>query len=210
MSLVFNFLIGCGKVDLIPFERPSKGDGIPWQLPIPYQIDSSITEQQRIDILIAMDDWSNKTDVTFVKKTDEQDYVVFVFEEGVCSSYVGKMGGKQEISLENGCLLKQVTHEIGHAMGLFHEQQRNDRDSFIKINLEELEDEKYAGNFTKIEEYKPNAPYDYDSIMHYHSTAFGKGNLVIERLIGEPEIDPPGVITEWDVQKIQEIYSNIE
>ena len=42
--------------------------------------------------------------------------------------------GKSQISVGNGCEYRHVmTHEIGHALGFFHEQSRTDRDDYVKI-----------------------------------------------------------------------------
>jgi len=57
-------------------------------------------------------------------------------------------------------------HEIGHALGLWHEQQRPDRDAFIRVLYQNLN--YYKSQFVK----RPIAddvsvPYDVNSLMHY-------------------------------------------
>lgn len=63
-----------------------------------------------------------------------------------CWSYVGKNGGAQIVSLQPpddtgpNCLGGEgrPIHELMHALGVFHEQSRADRDKFIKVHLENV------------------------------------------------------------------------
>ena len=64
-----------------------------------------------------------------------------------------------------------MTHEIGHAIGFFHEQSRPDRDNYVTIHYENIEDDAY-GEFKKHGAQMlttNNIPYDHASIMHYGS-----------------------------------------
>ena len=73
-------------------------------------------------------------------------------------------------SWQNGCkMLGTVLHELGHAIGFWHEQSRPDRDDYIKIIWENV-DPNYAANFDKYSYYEIDSrevTYDYKSIMHY-------------------------------------------
>lgn len=64
-----------------------------------------------------------------------------------------------------------VIHELGHTVGLWHEQSRPDRDTYVSIQWANI-DPNAVGNFLTYS--TTNVPwtnqYDYGSIMHYSST----------------------------------------
>lgn len=53
-----------------------------------------------------------------------------------CNSYVGKTGGGQTVSLDDGCLWSKSTpiHEFMRAVGFWHEQTRYDRNDYVTIH----------------------------------------------------------------------------
>ncbi|EYC45161.1 hypothetical protein Y032_0436g1424, partial [Ancylostoma ceylanicum] len=97
-----------------------------------------------------------------------------IFHENGCWSHVGRIGGKQDLSLGKGChAVSTATHELGHALGFYHTMARHDRDDYVTINVQNIRVDLYD-QFTKQttatnENY--NITYDYGSIMNYDGRA---------------------------------------
>lgn len=138
---------------------------------VPYAIDSALPKQDRVTD--AIKHWEGKTKLRFQKRTNESNYVVFRPSNG-CSSSVGMQGGVQYVNLGPNCTMGNAIHEIGHTIGLWHEQSRGDRDTYITIIWGNI----IAGlehNFLQhVSDGDDVGPYDYDSIMHYPADAFAK------------------------------------
>ena len=95
-------------------------------------------------------------------------------EEQVCNSPVGCQGSSpQYINLPPSCVsLGTAIHEIGHALGLWHEHSREDRDSFIQINWFNIINGKEFNFDQHIVDSDDIGPYDFASIMHYGPLAW--------------------------------------
>ncbi|EPB65558.1 astacin, partial [Ancylostoma ceylanicum] len=105
-----------------------------------------------------------------------EDYLYVTYDRNDtdgCLSHVGKLGGYQPIYLGYGCeSFLHAAHEVGHALGMYHTQTRHDRDDYIKLVEENIQEE-YREQFdklTKDQNENYGFPYDYGSIMHYAST----------------------------------------
>jgi hypothetical protein len=142
---------------------------------IPYEIDGTVSAEKRSYVDWAVAHVTTQSMLTMRPRTPvEKDYVVFTESGGSygCSSYVGRIGGAQQIRVAD-CGKGSVVHEIGHAAGFYHEQSRNDRDNYVTIAWNEIS----SGHeqwFKKREGATDIGVYDYASIMHYSRGAFSK------------------------------------
>lgn len=103
---------------------------------IPYNFHSSVPSSDRNIINRCISEYHAKTCLKFVPRTSQRDYIEFENKPTGCWSSVGRTGGKQVINLQNGgCTTRIGTpcHEIMHALGFLHEQNREDRDNFVRV-----------------------------------------------------------------------------
>lgn len=152
-----------------------------------FTYDSNLTYTQKAYVKAALLDLQSKTNVRFYNSTGQSQhdnvynidypYVNFIYKFGdTSSSRVGRVGGKQDIELADFAFTHAsygdysvIEHEICHALGMFHEQQRPDRDNYVTINWDNLTS-KGRSNFTKITtNYMYRGAYDFNSIMGYSS-----------------------------------------
>ena len=178
---------------------------------IPYVIDADIPQPERITGGMAL--WTSATPIKFVARTNEPNFVHFVRQpSGVCISSQGMIGGEQFIRVLDSCTLFGMTHEMGHAIGLLHEQSRPDRDYYVTVHLENM-DKRYAGSSLLITDGSTHAGYfDYGSIMEYSAFFYASTTqaLAIETI-------PPGIVIDGtahgpsaaDIDRVNRLYGAV-
>jgi hypothetical protein len=120
----------------------------------------------------------------------------------------------QQINFGCGCLRDVATpvHELLHTCGLAHEHNRADRDEYVKIKWENIE-EKMKYNFYKVNstEYSDyGVPYNYKSVMHYPLNAFAKHPKLQSMETLKPNDGIMGYDIGWadsDVEKLHLMYN---
>jgi hypothetical protein len=173
---------------------------------VPYEIQEQFPHPERITWAINM--FHQHTNIKLVPRTTEKNFVVFRRVEVGCSSWGGMRGGRQFINLEDRCSGPTVMHEIGHAIGLFHEHQRPDRNQYIQVKLKNVTF-KNSFNFLRIPRFvgKIHGPYDPKSIMQYGSYAFSKnGKRTMWLKNGDDIIPNRAMFSELDLKAISELY----
>jgi hypothetical protein len=173
---------------------------------VPYVLEDAVAERARK----AMQHWEERTPIRFVERTDaDTDYISFEQHRG-CWSSVGRQGGKQIISLDTYCKVGPAIHEIGHTLGLWHEQSRADRDDHITIRMDRVAPQ-HRHNFDKhIQDGDDVGSYDYGSIMHYPETAFSAtGEATIVTKAGK-SIGQRNGLSAGDIGSIRSIYPDLD
>lgn len=179
---------------------------------LPYKVSSKFSTKMKSRINQAMDIIEENTNVRFVEVTSSnsstyRNYVQFGPGSG-CSARVGRTGnGSQPITLDTSCGLYNVVHEIYHALGVWHEQSREDRNSYVRINLSNVQSG-YSGNFNQhISDGNDYGDYDYDSVMHYSRTAFSKnGRDTITPLQSGAKIGQRNHLSDGDIAIMAYLY----
>ncbi|XP_034721813.1 high choriolytic enzyme 1-like [Etheostoma cragini] len=173
---------------------------------VPYDVSTSFTSSEKITINNAISAFHMSTCVRFVPRVAQTDYISIEKLSG-CWSYAGRTGGAQQLSLGAGCVQHGIVqHELIHALGFWHEQSRSDRDSYVRINYENILDG-YASNFDRKETNNLAVPYDYSSVMHYAAKDFSKnGGDTITPLTPSAQIGQRASMSDSDILKINKLY----
>ncbi len=181
---------------------------------IPYKIDPSSGDTSNLSTALSQFNSDFMGLIQFVAYTNQTDYVNFYFDpnntSGVCEAYEGRVGGEQTVGGSASCTVATILHEMGHTVGVWHEQTRDDRNTYVNVN--------YGAVIKASRSFFDQAPdnhqdltlFDFASVMEYPAYSFSRnGEPCIESIpAGIPLSNSTGY-TASDIDGIMRLYGEI-
>jgi len=232
--------LSCGYGEgLWPTRQATAPAGVPdlWDeyVIIPYKFVSGFPAESKAVVEAAAKHWYDQTCIVFQETTSDS-YLKVEFTNAdptqCFATVIGKPvdgGTKSEINMgwcNSAAHTGNVIHELGHAIGMLHEQQRPDGDAAyhgqgphlvirwdnIDLNRQSQYDP-VSGSYTGSahdgdgDPYEGYSPYDFGSIMHY-----GAGSSASPKFTTIPEdVSPINVgqrvsISAMDISQVLDMY----
>jgi len=183
-----------------------------------YSFNANVSPAHRAHFLDACAEWATFANLTFTAHTAQANYIKVNDVPGLGggNSAVGMIGGEQQLNIGSTSWNRgTLVHELGHALGLIHEHQRADRNTYVTIVTANVPGGAGDPNFIRIPASTNNGAYDFLSVMHYRrdalTTSPGQDTIVCkagytqyQNLIGTAPLDR--ILSRGDREGIAAMY----
>ena len=224
------------ETGLIEFDiRPSKNKGsvtakesLLWDKAIvPYVIQGTIylegggqivginREEDKEKIRAALAELSKETGILFPEYETESELYA-AHKDGVkiiagwkySTSFLGRQGRIQTITLGLTLEKSVIQHEFMHTLGFNHEFTRNDRDEYVDIHWENIP-ERMHRQFEIKENSKDCGGFDFNSIMMYGSIEISKDSSKVEITKKDGStFERATELSEGDISSVKSLYED--
>lgn len=185
---------------------------------LPYQLDFDTENNRYVRdlILSAVEEINAEGCVTLTASTRSDADHVSIQLGSDYSSHFGRQGGTQKLTVVAEKIHRgSVMHELMHALGFGHEHNRPDRDDYVVIDFDNIQDaaKPYFKKYTSSDQVKDEQlAYDYLSLMHATDMYDDRVNIdtskpVIWRKDGNQGLGQRSMLTSLDKQRLRKIYN---
>lgn len=171
----------------------------------------TIVSSRSTEIQQAMSWISNNSNVSFVERTSQSQYVtIYDADPNVdatsYSNHIGMEAGNKFIVIHPSQGVGSIAHEILHSLGFFHEQTRPDRDDFIQVYTNRLPADPNIRFQYEINPLSQGiGTFDFNSIMLYPSTY--NGIIIMETLAnGSTWLSQRDNLSNGDIEGLAHLY----
>jgi hypothetical protein len=190
---------------------------------VPYTISPDVLAVREINE--ALNRLEGLTNLRFVQRLQQSDYIEYSLDSTIFtnrSDKIGMEGGVHYIFLNvinsttiSEANIRTIMHETCHTLGIKHEHQRSDRDSYIDVLEQNIRPER-LGDFQKLPDadYIHSDTYDYASIMHYRFNSAANDPLLttivpLSPAIPQSLLGSSTSLTTGDVDFMNQLYPDI-
>ena len=171
---------------------------------------NGLSSQVRSELQKSFNEWSSKTNIRFKERTNESTYVTISSSGSNSNSGVatlGSNGSRGFIRLGTRATAVVIIHEIGHTLGYIHEQNRSDRDNYVIINFDNIQNDARDQFFKSNSASLITSQLDLNSTMMYGSFTFSKnGQPTITDLNGNTYPQRQARISSGDIAGTNAVY----
>uniref|UniRef100_A0A182R0T2 Metalloendopeptidase n=1 Tax=Anopheles farauti TaxID=69004 RepID=A0A182R0T2_9DIPT len=180
---------------------------------VPFELSPVFSQPQVDKIMSAMHAISSRSCVRFViRLSTHRQFLNITASPTGCWASLGMNPLSNQLNLHpDGCLQTGViVHQLLHALGLTHPQTRPDRDFYVLVQEDAID----ASEKANLQKYRPGViedfglPYDYESILHCQSDAFGSetSNRATVVPLDDVQIGQREELSLKDIRKLNKMY----